>query len=624
MDILRILKTKRSYKSVSKIVIVKIIKSVYKRLKITDKFFSRVNIETFVMENDIFIKRSELESLGNTNKEKIVKDAEILLNHKFMIFSTELLYLGREIEWNKDYNTGYKWNDIYFSRINLVNTKNNSDVKYPWELSRFQHLITLGEAYVITNQEKYAEEIVSQIEDWINKNKFNFSVNWTVAMEVSIRATNWIQAINLIRDSKSVDSNFLSRFNKSLYQHLFFILNNLEKGFTTNNHYLSNIFGVFWIITYFRNSNSKRRYLTTLYKIFLAELVEELNYQIYDDGFSYEDSTAYHCFNLEMLLYTTIMLKENDFQVSEDIDKKLDAMINALKVIINTDGTIPLIGDDDSGRFLIYNNYFNSGCKSRAYLLETYNNYFQKGELKLFFKDNYIINYRNRGKLSLGYAGIYVLSNNIFHAHIKCGKFGLDGKGTHTHNDQLSLTLRINDKAFIIDPGTGSYTGSYKIRNELRCTSSHNTVHFEGLEQNDTDYNDIFSLNERTFAKCLNHSPVIFEGEHYGYKNPLNIIHNRGIKLIGNNFEIVDILYGLSKIEQYCYINFVLDEDVVIKTKKNVITLVNGNISVDVITDLKYRIEEVNIAPGYGVIRKSKVIRFISNQDVSRINFHIK
>jgi hypothetical protein len=48
------------------------------------------------------------------------------------------------------------------------------DVKVPWELSRFQHLIILGQAYVLTNNEKYSTEFINQINDWIENNPIGF------------------------------------------------------------------------------------------------------------------------------------------------------------------------------------------------------------------------------------------------------------------------------------------------------------------------------------------------------------------------------------------------------------------------------------------------------------------
>ena len=54
------------------------------------------------------------------------------------------------------------------------------DVKVPWELSRFQHLNILGQAYVLTRDNKYAEEFADQITDWIKNNPVCFGVNWCV------------------------------------------------------------------------------------------------------------------------------------------------------------------------------------------------------------------------------------------------------------------------------------------------------------------------------------------------------------------------------------------------------------------------------------------------------------
>ncbi len=45
-----------------------------------------------------------------------------------------------------------------------------TDVKVPWELSRCQHFTTLGQAYWLTGDERYAREFVDEVSDWIARN----------------------------------------------------------------------------------------------------------------------------------------------------------------------------------------------------------------------------------------------------------------------------------------------------------------------------------------------------------------------------------------------------------------------------------------------------------------------
>ena len=59
------------------------------------------------------------------------------------------------------------------------------DIKVPWELSRFQHFTILGQAYILSKEEKYAQEFVNQVTDWIEHNPVGFGVNWACPMDVA-------------------------------------------------------------------------------------------------------------------------------------------------------------------------------------------------------------------------------------------------------------------------------------------------------------------------------------------------------------------------------------------------------------------------------------------------------
>ena len=79
------------------------------------------------------------------------------------------------------------------------------------------------------------------------------SVNWTCAMDVAIRAVNWIFFYFHFKNLIDNDKEFLNIFNNSLYNHGKFIFLNLEKDLGyANNHYLSDLVGLFYLGNYFK------------------------------------------------------------------------------------------------------------------------------------------------------------------------------------------------------------------------------------------------------------------------------------------------------------------------------------------------------------------------------------
>ena len=55
--------------------------------------------------------------------------------------------------------------------------------------------------------------------------------------------------------------------------------------------------------------------------------------------------------------------------------------------------------------------------------------------------------------------------------------------GGHAHADALSLTLSIDGRPLLIDPGTSTYTMDSQLRDGMRSTASHNTVNVDGRSQ---------------------------------------------------------------------------------------------------------------------------------------------
>ena len=170
----------------------------------------------------------------------------------------------KPIDWQVDFKSGYRWSEKVYSKFIKYGHKLGADVKFPWELSRMEHLLQLALAYRLTKREEYAEEIIKQAIDWIKSNPLKFGANWCCTMDVAIRAVNLLVATSLIEDY--VDNlpppgkeYFHKIFFKSIYQHGNFIIHNLEwSEITTGNHYLSDIAGLL-VSRHFYGENFQRR-----------------------------------------------------------------------------------------------------------------------------------------------------------------------------------------------------------------------------------------------------------------------------------------------------------------------------------------------------------------------------
>jgi hypothetical protein len=452
---------------------------------------------------------------------KKIKEADLICAHVFDLLGSgpmkpavpenprKPLPQGYEpIDWHTDFKSGYRWHEATFFRFIRMGKKPGADIKVPWELSRFQHLVVLGQAFALTGNRKYADEFQNQITDWIAHNNAGFGVNWSCTMDVAIRAANWLVAMEYFTENAVLPTDFLNNFYTSIYEHGVFIYGHLEQGPPKTNHYLADIAGLFLIALYCPFLKES----LTWQQFCVRELEKEILHQVYEDGCSFEGSTAYHRLALELFFYSAFFARRAGIPFSSSYQQRLRKMFEFALYCIKPDGMIPQIGDNDNGRFLIFS---ERHVLDHRYLLSLAAIYFENADFKLksFHYDEEAfwvfgmeghktweqLAYRGQelGSKAFTDAGWYIMRRRDNYCFISCGPNGQDGYGGHAHNDKLSFELMLNGRDVIIDPGTCTYTPCPAERNAFRSTASHNTLQIDAIEQN-TFSRNLFELQQNS------------------------------------------------------------------------------------------------------------------------------
>jgi hypothetical protein len=499
-----------------------------------------------------------------------INEADTICQHIFDILGSGPKKLSQEgkgyqaIDWHRDFKSGFRWNpNIFYRNIRYGHVK-GLDIIVPWELSRFQHLHILGEAYVLTKNKKYAEEFKEQIADWIINNSLGFGVNWSCTMSVAIRAANWLVAMEYFSDANLFSRDFLNMFYTSIYEHAKFIRSHLEHTIKfSNNLYIANIAGLFFISTYcpfFKESKRWKRFA-------LGELTKEIERQVYPDGCDFEASTSYHRFVLEMLFYCELLGKRAGIEFPTGYQAKVNKMFEFCLYCIKPNGWIPQIGDNDNGRFFIFSKRLVLEYK---YLLSLAAIYYKKREFKILqfdFDEEALWVFGLKGKIiydgllfrsepiisrAFPDSGWYIIRHNNNYCFIACGPNGQNGVGGHAHNDKLSFELMLDKQDVIVDAGTYAYTPYPEERNKFRSVEYHNTVRFDGFEQNKLPKKNMFILPDKVKIKYANleqtDTAIYFQGE-IQYNN---IKHKRMITIDkkSENWQIIDSFSGKTQISK--------------------------------------------------------------------------
>ncbi len=570
-----------------------------------------------------FIKRKEPKSFDVNLLEKLANQ-DFVIDNADRICNNEFTFLGinpkvlRNIKWNQDIKSGHIWPSLFYLdlRERFIHSYNKGwDIKMVWELSRFQYAIPLALAFYKTGEEKYLKKWQELIADWIEKNPVYFGPNWINAMEVAIRACNWIFSWEIIvakckqNRSNKLEKGFLEKFLSSLIEHGKFIYRNLEYTQIRSNHYLSDIVGLVYLGIMFPEFKESKKWL----KKGLKALEEEIKFQVYNDGVDYELSIAYHRYATELFLWAGRLCKGNNINLSLEFLDKLEKMVEFSKYYTKPDGLAPQIGDADDGRLhIVWEDFYNWDKENHFVLFKLYNYVFGK-----------TLELENTEKLSKSFSksGFYIMRDKDFYLITGRNKCCYGKGGSHVHNDILSFELSMLGNDFILDPGTYIYTPDFKARNRFRKTRAHNTVMIDHQEQNPI-FKDPFYI-EQTGELTVNqwktnNEDIVLEAEHNCYERlRYSVVHNR--KFSFNRKErvlfIEDKFKG--KGDHELEWNFHLSPKIKIWVKedkaeeKDVILIGNnGSLIFSAPKALNCAIIEDKVSPSYGIKIPAKTIRF--------------
>jgi hypothetical protein len=604
-------------------------KSILKVLEkeVSDQEFLQANFRIFEIKHS-----NRLIPLSKEDISKILELADLYLSDNYKLLGAELTHMN-PINWHIDFKTGYIWNSgIFYQDYIQESITNNSDVKVPRELSRCHHLLNLAVAFLITEDSKYAQKIINQIRNWLVENPLMFSINWGCTMDVAIRACNWIWALSQTKDYWAKDDSFVNAVKNSLFQHGWFIYRNLEKEPVNNhNHYLADIAGLVHLGLLFKDSKEGAKWLDEGIK----ELFKEIRYQILPTGMSYERSTNYNRLVLELVMTPLILLKQNGYQVPDDIWFKLETMFDFLIYTLKPDGHSPIIGDQDNGRLLPF------GVENQtdySYLFALGAVLFKRGDLKYLSKGFNIYSFMMGGlkakeiydslesvKLSIGTkafkdAGIYVMrkENNylLFNASGKGTNAEIDkDSSTHTHSDQLSFELVANGKTFLVDPGSYVYTADAIERYKFRSTFMHNTVCIDNLSQDNINVEKLWSYEYCAIPEIREWvTNELFDkiiASHTGYmrlKDPIKHIRELIFNKQTLSWEINDYFEGTGTHRYDWYFHFDSEIDFIIEGNFVKTICEDGkNIIAEFETQIPIKFNKINsmVSKSYGIKEKS-------------------
>lgn len=558
-------------------------------------------------------------------------EAEAILDHRVTLFSRKY-ELGRRIDWHRDPQGNLQWPLAHFTHVPSVIGR-GADIRVVWELNRLQHFVTLGRAYLLTNDERYVEEFLLQLASWYEDNPPRFGVNWTTAMEVAIRAVNIIAALEMFRGSPNMTDEAMELIVKMLISHGRFIRNNLEFSYRgTSNHYLSDLIGMFVIGMTMPELREARGWVSYSAR----RLLKEMDRQVLADGVDYEGSIGYHRFVVEVFVLFFSICQANSLKIPGRYWGRLEAMFEFVRHYLKPDGTAPIIGDSDDGRLLKFK---ARPADDHSYLMsvaavliekETFKQSSRIDEEALWWFglqgreafDSLAISEQRPASQAFREAQIFIQRGanpeEPFYAIIDCGDHGLRGHGSHAHSDALSIEVFALNRTFLRDPGTFVYTASERRRNLFRSTAYHNTVRIDGEEISETLEGELFAFatNVRPQVNSWESTAErdVLDAEHDAYRRlAAPVIHRRVVTFEKREgyWTIKDIFTGAGRHRFEFFFNFDAGLEVTVDAR-NRATARDTRASLTIVTasdhKLEAKIESRWVSPAYGLRLNSSAI----------------
>lgn len=291
----------------------------------------------------------------------------------------------RPIDWQRDVRSGFRWSARTPWQQLRIGRDRGADIKWPWELSRMQHLPQLALAAVLAKSgdtrfaaaDSYVREIRNEILDFIAANPPRYGACWGCPMDVGIRAANWVLASAIVRGAGiEWDGPFAAELLGALDDAGSFITANLEWAETgRSNHYLSDVVGLLFAAAALPRTPRSATWINFAAREILGETIS----QFHADGGNFEGSTSYHRLSADLAAYgmaLTAGLAQREPELFRSADEptvatmrvpmpplevpvedllskageRLQPMLAVSRAIRRPDGDIIQIGDTDSGR----------------------------------------------------------------------------------------------------------------------------------------------------------------------------------------------------------------------------------------------------------------------------------
>lgn len=219
------------------------------------------------------------------------------------------------------------------------------DVKLLWEPARFGWAFTLGRAYLLSEDERYAEAFWRRLQEFLDAHPPNIGPHWVSAQEVALRILLFIWAGQVFTTSQHTTQKRLAILGQAVAAHASRIPATLSYARAqNNNHLLSEAAGLLTAGLSLHNHPLASHWKSIGWRWFTRGLFK----QISPAGVYIQHSTNYHRLMLQLALWVHHIIQRENLIFPEPLPERLSAATRWLLALLDRDsGRVPNLGPND-------------------------------------------------------------------------------------------------------------------------------------------------------------------------------------------------------------------------------------------------------------------------------------
>jgi hypothetical protein len=483
----------------------------------------------------------------------IIARAERARVGRFAILDCGDLSFGetpQSIDWHLDPLSGKRAPFAHWSKFDLQDPLGGGNPKIIWELNRHTHFVTLGQAYWLTNDERFVASFIAQASAWMDANPPGMGINWVSSLDVAFRAISWLWALHLCAGSVLLMGDFMARFLKQLIAHGSYIESYLSLSFSSNRCLMGEALGLSYLGSAFPELKRAQLWRHTGMEI----LLEQLSSQLRNEGNHFEHISYDHRNAMDFYTHLRVLAQERDAQLPSETSDQVARVFDHLMWVMRPDGRSSLFGNDSGERWIKLNeraaNDFRDTLATGAALHRrrdwkwvageaTVETLWLLGPRGLADYDRLTTTPPRTLARAFRDGGYFVIRDGwereSSYVLFDCGKGGPHIGGGDAQADTLSIEFAATGVTWLVDPRNFRRATDRHISEGFRTTASHNTVIVDG------DLNSISgspstwrcSDNGRIVTSRAGDQGAFVEGWHIG-NQLLNdpVTHKRAVLLI--------------------------------------------------------------------------------------------